>query len=387
VRELGFSAPTPVQIEAIPAALAGRDVLAVAPTGSGKTGAFGIPLIQMLRAEKQPGTRALVLAPTRELAAQIGAHLKALAKHTPIRVATIFGGVGFHQQATAFRNNTEIIVATPGRLLDLLAQNKASLARISFLVLDEVDRMLDMGFLPTVRRVLKLVPAKRQTLFFSATVPSDIKTLIAELLHDPVKVELGRQAGPPQVIEQTVFTVDGARKNDLLLELLKDGAIFSAIAFTRTKARANRLAALLEKNDVKVDKIHGDRSQAQRTRALNAFRSGKLRVLVATDIAARGIDVAGLGHVVNYDVPLVAEDYVHRVGRTGRMHAAGEAITFVSAEEERAFVQIERLLGRRLDRTKTPAAAMGPANAQHVHVSPVRQQSTRREGQRRRTPR
>ena len=387
MRDLGFSAPTPVQIEAIPAALAGRDVLAVAPTGSGKSAAFGIPLIQMLLAEKQPGPRALILAPTRELVAQIGGHLKLLAKHTPIRVATIFGGVGFHSQATAFKNGTEIIVATPGRLLDLLAQQKASLARVTFLVLDEVDRMLDMGFLPTVRRVLKAVPAKRQTLFFSATVPADIKTLIAELLHDPVKVELGRQAGPPQVIEQTVFTVDGARKNDLLLELLKDGAIFSAIAFTRTKARANRLAAVLEKNDVKVDKIHGDRSQAQRTRALNAFRSGKLRVLVATDIAARGIDVAGLGHVVNYDVPLVAEDYVHRVGRTGRMHAAGEAITFVSAEEERAFVQIERLLGRRLDRSKTPAAAMGPANAQHVHVSPVRERPVRREGIRRRTPR
>ncbi len=392
VRDLGFKDPTPVQIEAIPAALAGRDVLAVAPTGSGKTGAFGIPLIQALLADNKPGTRALILAPTRELAAQIGAHLALLAKHTPIRIATIYGGVGFGAQAAAFKRGTDIIVATPGRLLDLLAQNKASLARVSFLVLDEVDRMLDMGFLPTVRRVLNYVPAKRQTLFFSATIPADIQALIGELLHDPVKVELGRQAGPPQVIEQTVFTVEGARKNDLLLELLnKDGAIFSAIAFTRTKARANRLAALLEKHDFKVDRIHGDRSQAQRTRALDAFKRGKLRVLVATDIAARGIDVAGLGHVVNYDVPLVAEDYVHRVGRTGRMHAAGEAITFVSAEEERAFTQIERLLGKRLDRAKTPACAVGPAapagpaRAQHAHVSPARAQTPRREGPRRRS--
>jgi len=374
VRELGFSAPTPVQVAAIPPALAGRDVLAVAPTGSGKSAAFGIPLIQKLSAEKQPGTRALILAPTRELVAQIGAHLTALAKHTPIRVATIFGGVGFRAQESVFKRGTDIVVATPGRLLDLLAQQKASMGSVSFLVLDEVDRMLDMGFLPAVRRVLKYVPANRQTLFFSATVPADIKSLIKELLHDPVEVDLGRRAGPPDVIEQTVFTVDGTRKNDLLLDLLKDGAIYSAIAFTRTKARANRLAAMLEKNDIVVDRIHGDRSQAQRTRALQAFRAGKLRVLVATDIAARGIDVAGLGHVVNYDVPLVAEDYVHRVGRTGRMHAAGEAITFVSAEEERAFVQIERLLGRRLDRRKTPAFATAPATAP---VTPLRIEKAR----------
>jgi ATP-dependent RNA helicase RhlE len=301
-------------------------------------------------------TRVLILAPTRELAAQIGDHLAALARHTKISVAAVYGGVGFGPQVTAFRRRTDIIVATPGRLLDHLAQGTVKLDDVSTLVIDEADRMLDMGFLPAVRRVLRQVPAQRQTLFFSATIPPAIATLSKEILHDPVRVDLAPKTTPAQRITQTVYSIDQQRKSDLLLELLKrDNAIYSAIAFTRTKARANRLAATLEKHNVKADRIHGDRSQSQRTRALDDFKRGKYRVLVATDIAARGIDIAELGHVVNYDVPMVPEDYVHRVGRTARASASGDAITFVAPDEEKYFAQIERALGGRLDRAKNPA--------------------------------
>jgi ATP-dependent RNA helicase RhlE len=355
VQELGFTEPTPVQIASIPPALGGRDLLASAATGSGKSAAFGLPLVQMLMDLPRGTTRALILAPTRELAAQITAHLTAFAKHTNVKVAAVYGGVGFGQQAAAFKRGTDIIVATPGRLLDHLAQKTASLDNISFLIIDEADRMLDMGFLPTVRRILRLVPVKRQTLFFSATIPPEIAKLSSEMLHDPLRVDLAPAKGPAVGITQTVYSVGQMQKNDLLVELLKDNNIFSAIAFTRTKARANRLAAHLLKHDIPADRIHGDRSQAQRTRALQDFKRGKFRVLVATDIAARGIDIAELGHVVNFDVPMVPEDYVHRVGRTARASATGDAITFVAADEEKYFAQIERTLGKRLDRSKTPA--------------------------------
>ena len=343
--DLGFTEPTPVQAAAIPPALAGRDVLASAATGSGKSAAFGIPLIQTLMEQPRGVTRALILAPTRELAVQIAAHLTDLARHTHVNVAAIYGGVGFGQQIAAFKRGTDIIVATPGRLLDHLAQKTASLDTISFLVIDEADRMLDMGFLPTVRRILQLVPAKRQTLFFSATMPHEIVEAERRDAATPIRVDLSPAKGPAVGITQVVYSVDQTRKGDLLVELLKGDRIFSAIAFTRTKARANRLAAFLSKHDIPVDRIHGDRSQAQRTRALADLKRGKLRVLVATDIAARGIDVVELGHVLNFDVPLVPEDYVHRVGRTGRASATGEAITFVAAEEEKYFAQIERTLG------------------------------------------
>jgi ATP-dependent RNA helicase RhlE len=354
VRDLQFTEPTPVQADAIPPALAGRDLLASASTGSGKSAAFGLPLIQALMDLPRGTTRALVLAPTRELAVQITQHMTAFAKYTNVRVAAVYGGVGFAAQVGAFKRGTDIIVATPGRLLDHLAQKTATLDHVSLLVLDEADRMLDMGFLPAVRRVLRALPARKQTLFFSATIPNEISGLAKELLHEPVRIDLAPAKGPAVGIAQTVYTIDQQRKNDLLLELLKDNNIFSAIAFTRTKARANRLALFLEKNDIPSDRIHGDRSQAQRTRALGDFKRGKFRVLVATDIAARGIDIAELGHVINYDVPMVPEDYVHRVGRTARAQATGDAITFVSADEEKYFAQIERTLGKRLDRAKTP---------------------------------
>jgi len=354
VRDLGFVDPTPIQTASIPPALAGADVLASAKTGSGKSAGFGLPMLAALAAGPRGKTRGLILAPTRELAAQIAEHLTALAAHVPVKVAAVYGGVGFGPQADAFRRGTDIIVATPGRLLDHLAQGTAKLDGVSFLVLDEADRMLDMGFLPAVRRVLKAIPAKRQTLFFSATIPGDIATLAREMLHDPVRIDLAPQSIPASGITQTVYGIDQLRKPDLLLELLRDNAIFSAIAFTRTKARANRLAAMLVKQNVPADRIHGDRSQAQRTRTLADFKRGKFRILVATDIAARGIDIADLGHVINYDVPMVPEDYVHRVGRTARAEATGDAITFVSNDEEKYFAQIERALGKRLDRAKLP---------------------------------
>jgi ATP-dependent RNA helicase RhlE len=362
VHDLGFKVPTPVQAAAIPPALAGRDILASAETGSGKSAAFGIPLVNALADKPRGTTRALVLAPTRELAMQIAEHLSALAKHTNVRVAAVFGGVGFGGQVGAFKRGTEIIVATPGRLLDHIGQGTASLGSIEYLVLDEADRMLDMGFLPVVRRMLKMIPTDRQTLFFSATIPPEIAALTKAMLRDPVRVELQTKAAPVEGITQTVYTVNQLSKSDLLLELLKDNAIYSAIAFTRTKARANRLAALLERNNVAAERIHGDRSQAQRTRALADFKRGKYRVLVATDIAARGIDIVELGHVVNYDVPMVPEDYIHRIGRTARAKATGDAITFVSREEEGYFAQIERKLGKRMDRAKTPElpAPSGP---------------------------
>ena len=363
VHDLGFTEPTPVQSAAIPPALAGRDVLGSAATGSGKSAAFGLPLVQMLMDLPRGTTRALILAPTRELAAQITAHLTAFAKHTNVKVAAVYGGVGFGQQAAAFKRGTDIIVATPGRLLDHLAQKTASLDNISFLVIDEADRMLDMGFLPTVRRILRVLPTKRQTLFFSATIPPEIATLSQ---RDAARIRCAstsrRPKGPAVGITQTVYSVGQMQKNDLLVELLKDNNIFSAIAFTRTKARANRLAAHLLKHDIPADRIHGDRSQAQRTRALQDFKRGKFRVLVATDIAARGIDIAELGHVVNFDVPMVPEDYVHRVGRTARASATGDAITFVAADEEKYFAQIEKTLGKRLDRSKTPALPPVAAN-------------------------
>ncbi len=354
IHDLRFTEPTPVQAEAIPPALAGRDILASAVTGSGKSAAFGIPLINALAAKPRGTTRALVLAPTRELAMQISEHLSLLAKHTNVRVAAVFGGVGFGGQVGAFKRGTEVIVATPGRLLDHIGQGTASLAKIEYLVLDEADRMLDMGFLPVVRRLLKMIPGARQTLFFSATIPPEIAALTKEMLDDPVRVELQVKSAPAEGITQTVYTVNQVSKSDLLLELLKDNVIYSAIAFTRTKARANRLAALLERNNVAAERIHGDRSQAQRTRALADFKRGKYRVLVATDVAARGIDIVELGHVVNYDVPMVPEDYIHRIGRTARAKATGDAITFVSREEEGYFAQIERKLGKRMDRAKTP---------------------------------
>jgi ATP-dependent RNA helicase RhlE len=354
IKELGFARPTPIQAEAIPPALEGRDVLACAMTGSGKTAAFLLPILHRLMDKPRGTTRALVLTPTRELAAQILEDLNELAVHTPITAAAIFGGVGMAPQEHAFRTGVDVLVATPGRLLDHFRAPYAKLPGIEFLVLDEADRMLDMGFLPDIRRVLRHLPAERQTLFFSATMPAPIIELTRQMLRRPATVNLERKAAPAVGITQAVYPVPQELKSALFLELLGGGEMRDALVFTRTKHRANRLQAYLVKHGIKAERIHGNRSQAQRTDALAGFKSGKFRVLVATDIAARGIDVEALGHVVNFDVPLVPEDYIHRVGRTARAETTGDAFTFVSPEEEGELRGIERAIGRRLPRVTVP---------------------------------
>ncbi|MBK8250441.1 MAG: DEAD/DEAH box helicase [Gemmatimonadetes bacterium] len=354
VKELGFAKPTPIQSDAIPGAIEGRDVLACAMTGSGKTLAFLLPVVHQLLTRKGKGTRVLVLTPTRELAAQILEEFNTIALHTPIRGAAIFGGVGMGPQEHAFRTGVDVLVATPGRLLDHLRHPYASLGHIEHLVLDEADRMLDMGFLPDIRKVLKQLPAKRQTLFFSATMPGPILELTREMLKSPLTINLARKAAPAVGITQAVYPVQQELKSALLLELLNRDLMEQALVFTRTKHRANRLWEFLDKRGVSAARIHGNRSQAQRTQALSGFKDGTFRVLVATDIAARGIDVEALGHVVNFDVPLASEDYIHRVGRTARAELTGEAYTFVSPGEEDDLRAIERAVGKGLPRVTLP---------------------------------
>jgi len=354
IRELGFTRPTPIQQQAIPPALAGKDVLGCAATGSGKTAAFALPILQRLIARPRRTTRALVLTPTRELCAQIDAHLQELAVHTPVTSAAVFGGVSMGPQEHALRAGVDVIVATPGRLLDHFRKPYAALKGLEVLVLDEADRMLDMGFLPDIKRVLRHLPAKRQTLFFSATMPAPIVALTRELLHDPVRINVERQAAPAVGITQAAYPVRTVLKPALLLALLRRGDMKSALVFTRTKHRANRLADWLARQGVRAARIHGNRSQSQRTQALEGFKAGRYDVLVATDIAARGIDVVALGHVVNFDVPAASEDYIHRVGRTGRAEATGEAFTLVAPEDEPQLRAIERAIGKPLPRVLLP---------------------------------
>ena len=354
IKELGFARPTPIQAEAIPVALEGRDVLACAMTGSGKTAAFVLPILHHLIDKPRGKTRALVVTPTRELAAQILSALDSMAVHTPITAAAIYGGVGMAQQEHAMRAGVDVLIATPGRLLDHLSAPYASLKNIEFLVLDEADRMLDMGFLPDIKRILKLVPAKRQTLLFSATMPPPIAALTRELLNKPVMIDQGRRSTPAVGITQAVYPVRQDLKPGLLLSLLNRNEMTQALVFTRTKHRANRLAEQLVKRGVKAERIHGNRSQPQRTAALAGFKTGHYRVLVATDIAARGIDIEALGHVVNFDVPEAPDDYIHRVGRTARAGEVGDAFTFVAPDEENDLRAIEKAIGKRLPRITVP---------------------------------
>jgi ATP-dependent RNA helicase RhlE len=354
IKELGFVRPTAIQSEAIPPAMTGRDVIATAQTGSGKTAAFLLPIVHRLIDKPRRTTRALVLAPTRELAAQIFDDFNALAVHTPVTGAAVFGGVGMGPQEHALRSGVDVIVATPGRLLDHMRSGYARLSHLEHLVLDEADRMLDMGFLPEIRRILNLLPARRQTQFFSATMPAPIVALAGEMLRNPVTIHMQRQSAPAAGITQAVYPVPQELKPVLAMHLLTRGTMTQALIFTRTKHRANRLADFLVRNGIKTERIHGNRSQSQRTAALSGFRNGTYPVLVATDIAARGIDVEALGHVVNFDVPLAPDDYIHRVGRTGRAEATGEAFTFVSPQEEGSLRDIERVLGRRLPRVTVP---------------------------------
>jgi ATP-dependent RNA helicase RhlE len=354
IRELGFARPTPIQAEAIPPAMAGRDLLASAQTGSGKTAAFLLPILHKLIDRPRRTTRALILTPTRELAAQILEDLNALAVHTPLTGAAVYGGVGMGPQEHAFRSGVDVIVATPGRLLDHFRSAYARLEGVEYLVLDEADRMLDMGFLPDIRRILRHIPARRQTLFFSATMPPPIAALATEMLKNPASINLQRQAAPAVGITQAVYPVPQELKPQLFVELLNRGLIREALVFTRTKHRANRLAEYLVRHRVNAERIHGNRTQAQRTAALAGFKSGRFRVLVATDIAARGIDVEALSHVVNFDVPAVPEDYIHRVGRTGRAELTGDAFTFVAPDEEGDLRAIERAVKRTLPRVTLP---------------------------------
>jgi ATP-dependent RNA helicase RhlE len=354
LKDLGFQRPTPIQADAIPPGMEGRDVLACAMTGSGKTVAFLLPILHRLIGRPRGTTRALILTPTRELAAQILSDLNDLTVHTPINAASVFGGVGMGPQEHAFRSGVDVIVGTPGRLLDHFRQPYARLAGIEFLVLDEADRMLDMGFLPDIRRVLRHLPKKRQTLFFSATMPPPIAELTREMLHDPVTINMERRAAPASGITQAIYPVPQPLKSALLLQLLESAEVHDALVFTRTKHRADRLARYLSGKRVSVERIHGNRSQAQRTQALEGFKSGRYRVLVATDIAARGIDVTALGHVINFDVPAQPEDYIHRVGRTARAELTGTAYTLVSPDEEGDLRAIERAINRRLPRVTVP---------------------------------
>jgi len=356
LEEAGYSEPTPIQAAAIPPIIAGRDLIGIAQTGTGKTAAFVLPILARLIGTtgggNAKGIRALVLAPTRELAAQIEENMAAYAKHLPLRMATVFGGVGERPQIEALRAGVELVIATPGRLLDLMQQRHGDFSRLQFLVLDEADRMLDMGFLPDIRRIIRAMPVKRQTLLFSATLSREIENVAQEFLQSPKIVEIGRRANPAETVAQLVYEVPKHLKPALLAHLLRDPAMDTVLVFSRTKHGADRVARTLEREGVKTATLHSNRSQNQRIRALKEFKSGVVRVLVATDIAARGIDVDGISHVVNFDFPMHSEDYVHRIGRTGRAHRVGDAISFVTPEDREALRDLERFIGRGIIRKR-----------------------------------
>jgi ATP-dependent RNA helicase RhlE len=356
----GYVNPTPIQQKAIPEVLKGRDLLGCAQTGTGKTAAFAVPMIERLMASptqrdaRRP--RALVLSPTRELSAQIAESFANYGRGSNLKYAVIFGGVGQGPQISALSRGLDVLVATPGRLIDLMNQGAAFLDKVEILVLDEADRMLDMGFLPDVRRILQKLPKQRQTLFFSATMPSDIEKLSREILVNPVRVDVAPVSSTAERIEQSVYMVETSEKRRVLERVLRDPAVERAIVFTRTKHGANRLVKELERGEITAEAIHGNKSQGARQRALDNFKSGRLRVLIATDIAARGIDVDGISHVVNYDLPNIPESYVHRIGRTARAGAAGIAISLCSREERGYLRDIERLTRTPIRKLETPEA-------------------------------
>ena len=349
VKKQGYTEPSPIQAQAIPQVLAGRDVMGSAQTGTGKTAAFTLPLLHRLMEDgppRGPHPRALVLTPTRELAAQVAESIETYGTLLPIKSAVVFGGVGIQPQISKLRRGVDVLIATPGRLLDLCQQEAASLGQVQTLVLDEADRMLDMGFLPDIRRVLKQLPKKRQNLLFSATFSREIQALAQKLLHNPVKVEVAARNTAAERVEQRVYPCAKTQKRELLTKIIDGGNWYQALIFTRTKHGADRLARQLKRADIDAVAIHGDKSQGARTRALTKFKDGSVRVLVATDIAARGLDIDRLPHVVNYELPNVPEDYVHRIGRTGRAGEAGEAVSLVCADERDQLRAIERLLGK-----------------------------------------
>ncbi|MBI2874766.1 MAG: DEAD/DEAH box helicase [Firmicutes bacterium] len=348
VWDSGYQTPTPIQARAIPLALEGRDVLGCAQTGTGKTAAFALPILNRLRTSPRGGPRALILTPTRELAAQVAESFHVYGRHLPLRSSVVYGGVGMEPQIRQLQRGVEILVATPGRLLDLMGRGHVKLSGVEVLVLDEADRMLDMGFIPDVRRILRSVPARRQTLFFSATMPPSIRTLAAEVLNDPVLVEAGPRAKPAEGIRQVIHCVERSQKRVLLTHLLREHRIERALVFTRTKHAADRLAQHLLREGWRVGALHSNKSQSARTRALDAFSQGSIQILVATDIASRGLDVAGISHVINYDLPGTAEDYIHRIGRTARASATGDAISFFEPGDREILREIENLIEMRL---------------------------------------
>lgn len=356
VQGAGYTEPTPIQVAAIPHILAGHDLIGIAQTGTGKTAAFVFPILTMLSASMQNsqrrGTRALVVAPTRELVVQIEENVRAYGKHLPLRMATVFGGVSERPQLEALRSGVDLVVATPGRLIDLMGQRAANFSQLEFLVLDEADRMLDMGFLPPIRQIVRALPQKRQTLMFSASLSREIEKLTHEFQRSPKIVEIGRRANPADTVTQLAYEVRPHLKPALVLHLLADPQFDTVLVFTRTKRGADKIARKLETAGITTGTIHSNRSQNQRLRALKDFKSGAVRVLVATDIAARGIDVDGISHVVNYDFPMHSEDYVHRIGRTGRAHAIGDAISFITPEDQGPLRALERFIGRGIVRKK-----------------------------------
>ena len=357
IQEAGYTEPTPIQAAAIPVVIAGGDVIGIAQTGTGKTAAFTLPILTRLTSHPIPQgqrrrTRVLVLAPTRELVAQIEENVLAYARHLPLKIAKVYGGVGEKPQKDALRAGSDIVIACPGRLLDLMGQRCADFSQLEYLVLDEADRMLDMGFLPDIRRILNQLPKKRQTLMFSATLSKEIESLTHEFQHSPKIVQIGKRANPAETVTQLVYEVAKHLKMALLAHLLEDEKLQMVLVFSRTKHGADKIAKKLEQGGVTCATLHANRSQNQRLRALDDFKSGKVRVLVATDIAARGIDVDGISHVVNFDFPHIVEDYVHRIGRTGRAQAIGDAISFVSPDEIADVRKLERFINRGLVRKK-----------------------------------
>ncbi len=375
IEDAGYTEPTPIQAAAVPLVLAGHDLIGIAQTGTGKTAAFTWPLLTRLTSPqttsepaRRPGIRALILAPTRELVVQIEENVRAYGRHLPVRLALVYGGVGMVPQIQALRH-ADIVVATPGRLLDLMGQGHARFDALQCLVLDEADRMLDMGFIPDIRRIVSALPRKRQTLLFSATLSREIETLTHEFLKTPKLVQIGRRSNPAETVAQIIYEVPAQSKTSLLIHLLRDSRWNMVLVFTRTKHGADRVARQLENAGVSTATLHSNRSQNQRLRALKDFKSGVVRVLVATDIASRGIDVDGISHVVNYDFPKHGEDYVHRIGRTGRAQAVGDAISFVSQEDYAQLRAIERFIGRGIVRKRAdgfvPAIPKPQAVLQH----------------------
>jgi ATP-dependent RNA helicase RhlE len=351
VRAAGYITPTPIQLRGIPLVLAGRDIIGSAQTGTGKTAAFALPILTKLD-RHAPGPRALILEPTRELAAQVETATRDFARFTDLKVSVVYGGVGYGRQLDDLREGVDVLAATPGRLLDHLERGTVRLDKVQFLVLDEADRMLDMGFLPDVRRIVEKCPRQRHTSLFSATIPPQIETLIQWAMNKPETIEIGARRTPAETVKHVIYPVSDSQKSDLLLELLKRVNFNSVLIFCRTKHGADRVVGLLKRNNHAVAVLHSNRTQREREQALQGFRSGKFEVLVATDIAARGLDIADVSHVINYDVPQHPEDYIHRIGRTGRAEAHGDAFTIMTAEDGSHVFAIERFISQKIPRVK-----------------------------------